>query len=555
MSERWYVYKENGQTLGPLEPEEIRSALRDGSVDPFDLVAREGSSVRRELVDVDEIFASLDHGSPEVPPGEAFASLEPGELGSEPREVREPTRVGDSAAQGDAGGAASGAHEAPAPRKGRGEKDSKDKGRKKRRGRRRRDPSRFYLMDKSGRVLGPVSASDINARFLKGALSRSVHVLKEGSEKKIPVQRFCEIYSKTPSGKRQLRQAAHPAMPEAGSRAAGELEQGGRDRAPEKSQAAATRPAATDGYRSHVAQGRSGSPAPVAVGFFVLAVVLLLAALFAWRGEALWERVEDWVVWEEDSRRSERVDRREERRAALRRRLYEKRKRRLEQKAAERRQADRRLARERQKRLEQQRERRQEQLQAQIRKQRSRAEQARRAEERQRAIEEAQRARRELERRGRLREAAREAQKRRRAAQQASPPNPSKASGGQRSSSTQLSAKSRPKPKPKPKPKPRKRKRKSPSASSSSAPRRVGALKSGSKVAGLGPLRFDPSAVMSCSGPCNVTFKGLDRPITVSFFKQTWGEELLSTGGGPVRITGLVRKSGGSVTVVLQDLN
>src|SRR5689334_5715430 len=57
VSDRWIIIK-NGQSVGPLTAEEIRASLRDGSFDPFDLVMREGSSVRRELVEVDELFQS-----------------------------------------------------------------------------------------------------------------------------------------------------------------------------------------------------------------------------------------------------------------------------------------------------------------------------------------------------------------------------------------------------------------------------------------------------------------------------------------------------------------
>src|SRR5688500_1967963 len=55
MSDRWYIYKD-GQALGPMTAAQIRDGLRDGSFDPFDLVSRDGSHVRLELVEVDEIF-------------------------------------------------------------------------------------------------------------------------------------------------------------------------------------------------------------------------------------------------------------------------------------------------------------------------------------------------------------------------------------------------------------------------------------------------------------------------------------------------------------------
>jgi hypothetical protein len=55
LSNRWFVVKDKDKQ-GPFSAEEIRSALRDGRVMPFDMVVMEGSLVKRILVEVDEIF-------------------------------------------------------------------------------------------------------------------------------------------------------------------------------------------------------------------------------------------------------------------------------------------------------------------------------------------------------------------------------------------------------------------------------------------------------------------------------------------------------------------
>src|SRR5690606_31768180 len=66
----WRVYKQDGE-LGPLSAREIREGLRNGTIDPFDLVSREGSKIRVDLVEVDEIFAVED--SAEDAPDEPMA--------------------------------------------------------------------------------------------------------------------------------------------------------------------------------------------------------------------------------------------------------------------------------------------------------------------------------------------------------------------------------------------------------------------------------------------------------------------------------------------------
>lgn len=55
MSQRWLVHS-GAEVFGPWSAEEVRSQLRAGRIDAFDLVALEGSSRKRPLVDVDEIF-------------------------------------------------------------------------------------------------------------------------------------------------------------------------------------------------------------------------------------------------------------------------------------------------------------------------------------------------------------------------------------------------------------------------------------------------------------------------------------------------------------------
>ena len=55
MSQRWLVHS-GVEVFGPWTAEEVRSQLRAGRIDAFDLVSLEGSARKRPLVDVDEIF-------------------------------------------------------------------------------------------------------------------------------------------------------------------------------------------------------------------------------------------------------------------------------------------------------------------------------------------------------------------------------------------------------------------------------------------------------------------------------------------------------------------
>jgi hypothetical protein len=58
MNARWLVHC-GDEALGPWSAEQVRDELRAGRIDAFDLVALEGSSKKRPLIDVDEIFASV----------------------------------------------------------------------------------------------------------------------------------------------------------------------------------------------------------------------------------------------------------------------------------------------------------------------------------------------------------------------------------------------------------------------------------------------------------------------------------------------------------------
>ena len=239
VNDRWHIYKD-GRASGPFTSLEIREQLREGLIDPFDLVSRDGSTVRRELVEVDELFSSskiVYEGAEQfgqnkgrnvektVPgmrvSGDALTATGGGfipDLRSVP--------VAKSNARSDSGqdhavdsgprapfmaladsGAVASAEERSLPGNSR-KKSGKPRSRK--------EPKLFNLIDAKGRVLGPLSASEIQTTFHKGVLASSVQVVKIGSTTQVPVGRFVAIYMQ--NGGAVAARAARPVVPAAASR-------------------------------------------------------------------------------------------------------------------------------------------------------------------------------------------------------------------------------------------------------------------------------------------------------------------------------------------------
>jgi hypothetical protein len=65
MSAKWVIHC-GDEVLGPWSSEQVREELRAGRIDAFDLVAMEGSSRKRPLMDVDEIFILTKEQSSKV---------------------------------------------------------------------------------------------------------------------------------------------------------------------------------------------------------------------------------------------------------------------------------------------------------------------------------------------------------------------------------------------------------------------------------------------------------------------------------------------------------
>lgn len=176
MAIQWYIHKKN-ERLGPMTSLEVREALREGTVDPMDLVSREGSSVRIELYEVDEIFSFSNQNE---------SSDQTSDI--QPMTAERPLSraVGDNISGSDLKKTVE-SNPIRQPRK----KASANSERSKR----GRDPKKFFLYDRKKRKLGPLSAKEIQSIFYRGIVDQSAKVVKAGSDKKVPVATFVAVYA------------------------------------------------------------------------------------------------------------------------------------------------------------------------------------------------------------------------------------------------------------------------------------------------------------------------------------------------------------------------
>ena len=203
MAVRWKVYRDN-QLFGELTGAEIRQALRDGRLDPFNQVARADSSVRMEILDVDEIFqepklggdsflAGLDHAAEEHTivshmPSEKSAPQSPRvaakAAGSTPFEgPRKEIEIDDS-------------FDSPQPQNIlRTPFMAHQQGAAAQAPQEQRKIKDYYLVDKQNRRLGPLSAGEIQSLFQRGILEPKLLVQKVGDPQKITLRQFLSAFS------------------------------------------------------------------------------------------------------------------------------------------------------------------------------------------------------------------------------------------------------------------------------------------------------------------------------------------------------------------------
>jgi type IV secretory pathway VirB10-like protein len=185
MEKRWNVYHGNDY-LGLKTAKEIREALRQGTLDPFDKVSREGSNIREDLIEVDEIFR-------EAPPEPA--ALE--NIADTP--ATEGTVVADrsaliAAAASVGKSAGTGSKNKPKPVDDSQDSENSEDFHQRNDTGTRNSAKRYYLIDRE-KVLGPLSALEIQSLFNRNMLNKKVRVQKIGNEKTIPITQFIASYS------------------------------------------------------------------------------------------------------------------------------------------------------------------------------------------------------------------------------------------------------------------------------------------------------------------------------------------------------------------------
>jgi len=195
MSDVWHVYKKDGAELGLLTPAEIRQALREGRVDPFDQVCRQGSNVRLELVEVDEIFAEEGAESGGRERDSVYDAAEATDTKAEEGLFEESDEDEDI---GSRTTVSRGVGEAKAPEKaatGFTPKSGETEAKRKKAGlKAKKKLRRYHLMDKRKRLLGPLSAAEIQSLFYRGILEKNVKVAKDRDGKKVPIAQFVAAY-------------------------------------------------------------------------------------------------------------------------------------------------------------------------------------------------------------------------------------------------------------------------------------------------------------------------------------------------------------------------
>jgi hypothetical protein len=190
MEKRWNVYH-RGEFFGSKTAREIREALRQGVLDPFDKVSVDGSNIREDLIEVDEIFKETSEQFAKAAANGPIAqpSRLPPQLEEEPAlavpvvfpepsspKTSEPQRIGAKT-------------EANTAVYDKGVDDARPDAQGK-----QAASKRYYLIDRK-KSLGPLSALEIHSLFNRGLLSKSVRVQKIGGQRTIPVHQFVANYA------------------------------------------------------------------------------------------------------------------------------------------------------------------------------------------------------------------------------------------------------------------------------------------------------------------------------------------------------------------------
>jgi len=217
VKDAWYIYKGSGQ-LGPFTAEAVRQGLREGTIDPFDMVGRDGSSLRREIVEVDELFLTQEPDFEEhatavrQPQGHGIEASSFGDVEFHDRsqafsELTQPSRRPGNAGIPAIGGGP--LHLAADPQTTVRIADAKSPPAEQL-PRRQRTPKHYYVTDAGARMLGPLSLEEIRSLFYRGVLPQGARVMREGSSAQVPVSKFLAVFSN--GQRRPAELGAHPRL-------------------------------------------------------------------------------------------------------------------------------------------------------------------------------------------------------------------------------------------------------------------------------------------------------------------------------------------------------
>ncbi len=186
MEKRWNVYHGNDY-LGLKTAKEIREALRRGTLDAFDKVSLEGSNIREDLIDVDEIFKETSSVFQEDPNGTVVADRNPMQMavGAQSPVTMDPVRSAPTAVAGPAQQSPNWRNEYSAMRQ-QGEASIQDSS---------KGPiKRYYIIDRE-KILGPLSAHEIQSLYNRGVLNKKVQVQKIGGKRTMSIAQFISSYA------------------------------------------------------------------------------------------------------------------------------------------------------------------------------------------------------------------------------------------------------------------------------------------------------------------------------------------------------------------------
>lgn len=182
MAGRWYILR-SGEKFGPYQPRTVRQLLREGRIDPFDRVRREGEEHERPLVEVDEIFVVDGSGSYE------FVDREPRLHSSSATTVR----MDDvpAVARGEGGAIAEGRRYLELRARGAvgGQTQVGPRG-----GRGGGEPTLYDVLLGRRVLMAGLPAAEIVRLFERGRLDPAVRVRHPQHRRKVPVDEFVRVF-------------------------------------------------------------------------------------------------------------------------------------------------------------------------------------------------------------------------------------------------------------------------------------------------------------------------------------------------------------------------